>query len=183
MSHAPALKRPQPAVSDSDYDNILAALMETARGRWFLQEYAARNRNADTEVLLSALSRIESAMHEKRSEATAARAVNSPQAEAIEAETIMAVHRELASVLENFIECGAPTYLCNDMARHLSLLKELVPAARAEAAPSVPMTLVLPAASSMTPERGTASELTLERRDPFAEIRALSEAEKIALFT
>ena len=33
--------------------------METARGRWFLAEYARRNRHADTTMLLKALDRIE----------------------------------------------------------------------------------------------------------------------------
>ena len=33
--------------------------METARGRWFLDEYARRNRNADTRMVLDAVARIE----------------------------------------------------------------------------------------------------------------------------
>jgi hypothetical protein len=33
--------------------------METARGRWFLDEYAKRNRNADTSMVLDAVARIE----------------------------------------------------------------------------------------------------------------------------
>ena len=33
--------------------------METSRGRWFLGEYAKRNRNADTKMVLDAVSRIE----------------------------------------------------------------------------------------------------------------------------
>jgi uncharacterized protein YukE len=48
--------------SNSDYDAIEAAVMETARGRWFLHEYAKRNRNADTEVVLAALGRLEKAV-------------------------------------------------------------------------------------------------------------------------
>ena len=42
-------------ISEADYEAIEAAVMETARGRWFLAEYARRNRNADTQVLLDAL--------------------------------------------------------------------------------------------------------------------------------
>jgi len=54
---------PVPApLSDADYEAIEGAVMETARGRWFLAEYARRNRNADTSMLLKALDRIESAM-------------------------------------------------------------------------------------------------------------------------
>jgi hypothetical protein len=45
--------------SEEDYDAIREAFMETARGRWFLDEYAKRNRNADTSMVLDAVARIE----------------------------------------------------------------------------------------------------------------------------
>src|SRR5262245_53128183 len=34
--------------SEEDYEAIREAFRETSRGRWFLGEYARRNRNADT---------------------------------------------------------------------------------------------------------------------------------------
>jgi hypothetical protein len=46
-------------LSQADYDAIEAAVMETARGRWFMAEYAKRNRQADTLQLLGAIGRIE----------------------------------------------------------------------------------------------------------------------------
>jgi chemotaxis regulatin CheY-phosphate phosphatase CheZ len=46
-------------VAEADYDIIESAVMETARGRWFLAEYARRNRTADTQVLLEAIGRLE----------------------------------------------------------------------------------------------------------------------------
>lgn len=49
-------------ISNADYDAIEVAVMETERGRWFLKEYARRNRNADTQVLLDAISRLEQAV-------------------------------------------------------------------------------------------------------------------------
>ena len=59
---------PVPAgVSEADYDAIEAAVMETARGRWFLAEYARRNRHADTTMLLKALDRIEASIGGKKS--------------------------------------------------------------------------------------------------------------------
>ena len=59
---------PVPApLSEADYEAIEAAVMETARGRWFLAEYARRNRNADTTMLLKALDRIEGAMRGQKS--------------------------------------------------------------------------------------------------------------------
>jgi hypothetical protein len=45
--------------SEADYDAIREAFMETSRGRWFLTEYAKRNRNADTTMVLDVVARIE----------------------------------------------------------------------------------------------------------------------------
>lgn len=50
----------QPA--ETDYEAICDAFMETSRGRWFLAEYAKRNRNADTRAVLDAVARIETAL-------------------------------------------------------------------------------------------------------------------------
>jgi chemotaxis protein CheZ len=59
---------PVPApISEADYEAIEAAVMETARGRWFLAEYARRNRNADTTMLLKALDRIEASIRGEHS--------------------------------------------------------------------------------------------------------------------
>src|SRR5271156_1601521 len=48
--------------SEEDYDAISEAFMETSRGRWFLGEYAKRNRNADTRMVLDAVARIEQSL-------------------------------------------------------------------------------------------------------------------------
>ncbi|WP_213770137.1 hypothetical protein [Bradyrhizobium sp. dw_78] len=48
--------------SDEDYEAISEAFMETSRGRWFLGEYAKRNRNADTGMVLDAVVRIEQSL-------------------------------------------------------------------------------------------------------------------------
>jgi chemotaxis protein CheZ len=55
---APAEQSGSP-ISDADYEAIAAAVMETERGRWFLKEYARRNRNSDTQTVLNALERLE----------------------------------------------------------------------------------------------------------------------------
>lgn len=47
---------------EEDYVAIHAAFMETSRGRWFLGEYAKRNRNADTSMVLDAVARIEESL-------------------------------------------------------------------------------------------------------------------------
>ncbi len=56
---------PAPA-AQTDYNSICAALMQTERGRSFLQEYAKRNRSSDTQLLLAAILRIEAVVYAER---------------------------------------------------------------------------------------------------------------------
>ena len=52
------------ALNDSDYERIESAVMESARGRWFLAEYS-RRRGLDTVTeLMDAIRRIEAAIRE-----------------------------------------------------------------------------------------------------------------------
>src|SRR4029078_11682110 len=51
--------------SEQHYEAISEAFMETSRGRWFLTEYAKRNRNADTRMVLDAVARIEQNLAEQ----------------------------------------------------------------------------------------------------------------------
>jgi len=53
-------------LSDADYEAIEDAVLETNRGRWFLAEYARRNRHADTKMLLGAIDRLEAAIRGER---------------------------------------------------------------------------------------------------------------------
>jgi len=51
---------------DADYDALCEALMASARGRWFLEEYAKRNRNADTGLVLDAVARVEAVVRSEQ---------------------------------------------------------------------------------------------------------------------
>ncbi len=46
-------------LSEADFEAIAAAVNETERGRWFLAEYARRNRHADTKQVLEAIEKLE----------------------------------------------------------------------------------------------------------------------------
>ena len=48
-----------PPGDEHAYEMIEAAVMETARGRWFLSEYARRNRHAETETILGAIDKLQ----------------------------------------------------------------------------------------------------------------------------
>jgi len=50
--------------TEAEYDALCHALMATTRGRWFLEEYARRNRNSDTSLVLDAIARIEGVIRE-----------------------------------------------------------------------------------------------------------------------
>ena len=54
-----------------DYEAISQAFMETSRGRWFLGEYAKRNRNADTRMVLDAVAKIGESLASQRQQAAA----------------------------------------------------------------------------------------------------------------
>ncbi|SFG54602.1 hypothetical protein [Methylobacterium gossipiicola] len=52
----------------SEYDRIEMAMSESDRGRWFLTEFARRNRGADTQSVLGAIARLESVVTQGRDE-------------------------------------------------------------------------------------------------------------------
>ncbi len=94
--------------SEEDYEAIREAFMETSRGRWFLGEYARRNRNADTRMVLDAVARIEESLAAQRqpapesglAEALAAirRALDEARAAASAALDSLALEENLAPV-------------------------------------------------------------------------------------
>jgi hypothetical protein len=58
-----AKQRLQPGeLGPEDFDAIREAVMETARGRWFLDQYAARLRAAETQGLVAGMKRLETAL-------------------------------------------------------------------------------------------------------------------------
>lgn len=54
--------KPPAPIRSSDYEAIESALLGSLRGRWFLTEYSRRNRTADTQMLLDAITRLETAV-------------------------------------------------------------------------------------------------------------------------
>jgi hypothetical protein len=92
--------------SEEDYAAIREAFMETSRGRWFLGEYAKRNRNADTSMVLDAVVRIEQSLaaqrqpaaDDGRAVAAIGRAVEQARAAASAALDSLALEENLAAV-------------------------------------------------------------------------------------
>ncbi|MDC9701011.1 MAG: hypothetical protein PSN37_02095 [Alphaproteobacteria bacterium] len=53
---------------EESYHAIEAAVMETSRGRWFLAEFSRRNRSADTDMLMEAISRLQTVIIDSQTE-------------------------------------------------------------------------------------------------------------------
>ena len=60
-------------VSDGDYEVILLAIKETARGRAFLAEYARRLRRSDIQTVLTGIDKLKSNQNDDRFDFTALR--------------------------------------------------------------------------------------------------------------
>ncbi|WP_421694171.1 hypothetical protein [Aestuariivirga sp.] len=59
----PQQTRPAPqGLVPEDFEDIREAVMETARGRWFLDEFAIRLRTAETSSLVESMKRLETAV-------------------------------------------------------------------------------------------------------------------------
>jgi chemotaxis protein CheZ len=62
------MTNPPPApMTDADYEAIMSAVLETARGRWFLAEHMRRNRQADTKLVLTAIEQLLRSLRERQS--------------------------------------------------------------------------------------------------------------------
>lgn len=146
---SPISARPTPP-SDADYEAIRAAFVETSRGRWFLGEYARRNRNADTTMVLDAVARIEQSVTRPQPAAGLADAIRTIKAFVTEARTdaedsLVAIERsaELASARKSarvireiawsLRECGTDTRICDILdaqLRGIDALHELAGSSR-----------------------------------------------------
>lgn len=81
--HALSKVQAEPPV-DTDYDAICAAVTATARGRWFLDEYAKRNRHSNTAEVLAAIARMETAVTGERIQQASREAHQEVQIELLE---------------------------------------------------------------------------------------------------
>ena len=153
-----ALSMIPPALpADADYDAIYTAFMATARGRWFLEEYARRNRNADTALLLGAIARIDDVI--RRGQDLAA---SQPAA--------------TAAVRDGEPSAPAPEASTDPLADVAAAMTALMRSRDAARAPEPPC-------PSAPPPPADAAVAALAQADPLAALTAMSEAQRIALFT
>jgi hypothetical protein len=83
-----------PSPGEADYEATCAAVLATERGRWFLAEYARRNRQADTSQVLAAIERLAA-----RSESDAAPQKRTPLGGNIPFERLRAELADVADII------------------------------------------------------------------------------------
>ena len=183
---------PPPGISAADYSMIEQAVMETARGRWFLLEYARRQRAAETQRLADAVDRLE-AMLARAPQPTPAAPPVAPQAappapEQAEPASVArdegadALAERLSELAWRLREDGADPALCAELEREAAGLR---PKAVATGEALAPKTAAPPLT---TPPWETAREKPASdpARDPrvkaLARLDGLPIVEKLALF-
>lgn len=187
---------PPDALNDDEYRALCDALSESQRGRAFLAEYARRNRNADTAVLLDAIGRIEAQLAADASAAERLRddlrmlliaiRLARPEIDAAGPATQAAKLTKLLDLLERRIDAMAETKAVDDAQQADAAAEPTRSQLAVVLAPDEPE-LPIPSAASFEPRlvENAAAEpaAQLPRPDPLAAIIALSADERLALFT
>jgi hypothetical protein len=189
MTHAPLALAviPPESLNDDDYQALHDVLSESARGRAFLAEYARRNRNADTEALLAAIERIEARLS---ADASAVQRLRDDLRMLLIAIRLARPEIDGAGPAAKAIKLSA---LLDLLERRIDAMSEAKPAALAppdEDALTAALAVVPPLDEPELPIPASAgfeprSVATIESapRDPLAALMALSEDERLALFT
>jgi cobalamin biosynthesis Mg chelatase CobN len=203
-----ALSTTAPAATDGrDYETIFATIMESARGRAFLDEYARRNRHADTAQVVDAIGRLEALFRERSREddrhlrkelAEMARVIADLRSEdAHDAQRLPAAHgylerriNAMLTLLQAVEKAPSVALTTREAPPALSLSDVRRPEAEMLAANHTQQ--AVSAAHSQTPA-GNANPVlaapspvpasSTAPGDPLAGLKALSDEERIALFT
>lgn len=85
----------RPPEQEMAYDQIEAAVKETSRGRWFLEEFSRRQRNSDTLAVLSAIEALQRSIQLRSDVAPAPRPLVMP-AGGVDAQDILELARVIA---------------------------------------------------------------------------------------
>ena len=156
--------KPPAGLTATDYDAIEAAVMETARGRWFLIEYDHRRRAEETAQLLEAVARLERAVGSGGPLALDAPAKAAALPGPASRSHAPAIAERLQDIAWNMRERGFDDSICGAIEEQARLVLRLVDA-------------------SATPDPTLAAPASPDPRLPaLARIDHMPLAEKLALF-
>ncbi|WP_139267720.1 MULTISPECIES: hypothetical protein [unclassified Beijerinckia] len=124
---------PMAQVDEHDFEAIEAAVMETARGRWFLTEYARRMRAAETTKVLEAITRLERSFAIDK----AKQATDGPLGASELTEAVALIERRLSEIAWSLRERGFDGRTCTEIENQARALRQLTGAVPAPVAPSI----------------------------------------------
>ncbi len=199
--------RPPDAPTEDEFLTLCAALSASGRGRAFLAEYTRRNRNADTEALLEAIGRLEDRL---RADASAVQRLRDdlrmlliavrlarPEIDAAGPAARAAKLGKLLDLLECRLDAMAGAKSADTAPSHLTVVPRLdepelpIPSPTSVQAPAIALVARCRGDAAgrrrrhcaACRRRKTRGQAATPRPDPLAAIMALSEAERLALFT
>jgi len=157
-------------MTEEDYEAIHAAVVETVRGRWFLEEFARRARMGEMEQVLTAIGRLEATVLSQK----ALPAAEIPPHMRLFAQRADEIAARLTQIAENLRWSGADERLCEELAAQSRALAGL-PKGSSEAAsavmlsvPEVPLAAV-PAVLQIEAQLVEAGEMSAEAAEIAAE--------------
>lgn len=153
--------KPPDGLTDDDYERIEEAVLETARGRWFLAEFARRIREQDTQRVLDAIARLERASLPVQMEQAQVHA--------------RAIGERLMDIGWRLRECGFDDAMCHALEREASAVLALAGEERGPA---------LAREVTATPSRETAPALSAPTASAgFEALDRLPTREKLRAFS
>jgi hypothetical protein len=167
---------PPEGLSEADYETIEAAVTETVRGRWFLAEFARRNRVDEMRHIFDAIGRLEQVVREQQ-------ALPADPSIRLLVQRLKDVTQSLDRMVGEMRAGGLDERFCaviETQARAVSGLLRLntaPPALEPRRPPALPE-----ANSQAVPKPQDSRPLQEERRAALARLDRLTIAEKLALF-
>jgi len=191
---------PPEGVTEEDYEAIHAAVVETVRGRWFLEEFARRVRTGEMDKVLTAIGRLENTILSQKA------LPDVPPHMRLLAQRAGEISGRLEQIVEDLRWSGAEERLCEELEAQARALAGLPKPGAAEPVSSVmeaapvPSIATAPVVLQIEAQSAEAEDLEAETvsiggeaaeadrldaiPDEFAsaEISALSQAEPEALY-
>jgi hypothetical protein len=88
------------AVLSESFEDVLGAVQDTARGRWFLDEFSKRNKSQDTTSILAAIGKLESLIGTQAAPVDGAQVQKAREAIAAAKTKLKALHNEIPALSE-----------------------------------------------------------------------------------
>jgi len=176
------LTTPPPGIAAADYAAIEEAVMETARGRWFLLEYARRQRAAETQRLADAVDRLEHAIETMQPQLAIAAAAPEPIAQPTN-ETAAAVAERLSDIVWTMRERGVGDQFCAELEKQIRIIRTLrveIEAGRDEPATPSEAVVERPVASESPTPFADRSQRLAGTEDPRPEERLQGASRRAA---